>query len=213
MRIQETATYLALTMTLAYGAGRDSGDTKTNGTRPTVTLLVFVETGVDQKAISMAEKATKSIFDHSGIELVWQLCEAGRTVTDDPCSQQKGFTQFRMSIVGARPGNTTEDMLGYTHLFDDGGGVSGVYLPAAAELAARYQARLGDVLGAAIAHEIGHLLLGANAHSNDGVMFAHWGAKQFERIKINELNFASDQSKKLRTEVESRSAKMTLASR
>jgi hypothetical protein len=35
----------------------------------------------------------------------------------------------------------------------------------------------GMVLGHAIAHELGHLLLGVDAHSPEGLMRAHWTSR------------------------------------
>lgn len=55
-----------------------------------------------------------------------------------------------------------------------------------------------------IAHEIGHLILGASAHHPEGVMRADWGREQFELIKLGGLNFARPQAKLLQMEVSHR---------
>jgi hypothetical protein len=61
------------------------------------------------------------------------------------------------------------------------------------------------VLGCAIAHELGHLLLPVNSHSSDGIMQAHWDPKVISRAS-GFLSFAPDQGRLLRLRVVSRVA-------
>jgi len=46
-------------------------------------------------------------------------------------------------------------------------------------------------LGAAIAHEIGHVLLGSTEHSARGVMKARWGPAEFRELACKDLRFVS----------------------
>ena len=108
-----------------------------------------------------------------------------------------------MRIVTRRPSTASADMLGFTDLDESlGTGSAGIYYPAAAEMAKKWPVRVGEILAAAIAHEVGHLILGANAHSSRGVMYAHWGPEQFQLIGISELNFTRDQTKLLQARIE-----------
>lgn len=101
-----------------------------------------------------------------------------------------------------KPPATSDDMLGFTELDERlGNGSSGVSYPAAVQAAKEYDCDVFQVLGAAIAHEVGHLLLGAKAHTPRGVMCLHWGRTQFELISISELIFTADQSKRLRHQI------------
>jgi len=65
------------------------------------------------------------------------------------------------------------------------------------------QADVWQVLGAAIAHEVGHLLLGSAAHSGQGVMRATWEKEQLELASIGELVFTTEQAAKIRSAVTS----------
>jgi hypothetical protein len=70
----------------------------------------------------------------------------------------------------------------------------------------RELARDGDVsesqlLGHALAHEIGHLLLGARSHSVNGIMRAHWHQEELYTIARAYLFFTDEQSKRMRAEV------------
>src|SRR5262249_17234624 len=46
-----------------------------------------------------------------------------------------------------------------------------------------------QVLGHAMAHEIGHILLGSNSHSSSGLMKAKWGAEDMKRAAKGDLLF------------------------
>jgi hypothetical protein len=59
-------------------------------------------------------------------------------------------------------------------------------------LAADGDASLSDILGHAMAHEIGHLLLGPG-HSQVGIMQAEWTREDLARAARNELSFTPQQ--------------------
>jgi hypothetical protein len=61
---------------------------------------------------------------------------------------------------------------------------------------AKFEAHV--LLGCVIVHEIGHLLLGAEGHSADGIMQPHLGPKQVRQAITGTLMFTSHQSKLLR---------------
>lgn len=120
----------------------------------------------------------------------------------NPCQRELGPAEFWFRILARRPRATSDDMLGFTELDERlGTASSGVSYSAAVQAAKEYDRDVFQVLGAAIAHEVGHLLLGANAHTHLGVMCPYWGRTQFELISISELIFTADQSKRLRHQI------------
>jgi hypothetical protein len=59
---------------------------------------------------------------------------------------------------------------------------------------------LAPVLGAAMAHEIGHLLLD-HAHSETGVMRADWSKADLQLVQRGELFFTTEQGERIRTQI------------
>ena len=57
------------------------------------------------------------------------------------------------------------------------------------------------VLGRALAHEVGHLLLGTNAHSEDGVMRAVWSCDALKRNVSRDWLFAPGDARAMRQAV------------
>jgi hypothetical protein len=51
------------------------------------------------------------------------------------------------------------------------------------------------ILGCVIAHELGHLLLGSNGHSDRGIMQSQWEPRQVKQLLTGSLLFTTEQSK------------------
>jgi hypothetical protein len=63
---------------------------------------------------------------------------------------------------------------------------------------------LPPLLGAAITHEVGHLLLAGNAHTVTGIMRARWGPKQKKDALMGVLTFSQRQSEQIRADISRR---------
>jgi hypothetical protein len=71
-------------------------------------------------------------------------------------------------------------------------------------LASSISFRTEELLGLVMAHEVGHLLLGTNAHSNQGIMRATWRRRHLDARDWEEFEFTQVQTKRLRAAVLSR---------
>jgi hypothetical protein len=58
--------------------------------------------------------------------------------------------------------------------------------------------RAGSLLGAAITHEIGHVLLGSSEHSAEGIMKACWGTAEFRLLGCGRFHFTPENAEALR---------------
>jgi hypothetical protein len=195
---------LAMTISLTWGTDVGLGRScAVQSPRPAITIRVVNESEADGKELARAKKEAVRIFAQAGVDLVWLDCELGWG--GNPCQRERGPWEFWLRIVSHRPAATTRDVLGFAELDEGtGDGLAGVYYPALVATAKKWTVRLGDVMGAAVAHEVGHLVLGANVHSRRGVMQASWGKEQCEQIGISELNFTADQARMFQEQFERR---------
>jgi len=198
----------AILAVLLCGAGpgmsRPAGNSRH---RPAITIRVVNESAADARTISLARKEAMRIFAEAGIDLVWLDCDlaGSESGTGNACHQDRGPAEFWVRIVMRRPTATSGDVLGFAEIDERlGTGSAGIYYPAVEAVTRKWQVRAGEVLAAAISHEVGHLVLGAKAHSSRGVMQANWGRTQCELIAISELNFTPEEAKGLRERVETR---------
>jgi hypothetical protein len=54
-----------------------------------------------------------------------------------------------------------------------------------------------EILGGILAHEIGHLLLAENSHSETGVLRAQWGVQDLRMIACGRLWFTPEQAARM----------------
>ena len=89
---------------------------------------------------------------------------------------------------------------------DDGGFgmVAQVCAHCAEELAKEGASSYAVILGHVMAHELGHLLLGAGGHAATGLMHVPWYKKELESIAQGSLVFTSWQGDTMRRQVSTR---------
>jgi hypothetical protein len=109
--------------------------------------------------------------------------------------------QVAIRVIPKPPGNKTDPRwqhLGQSIAGHDGGTYGTIFLEPAEEEASEANLPPVIVLAYAVAHEIGHLLLGDQAHSPQGLMRARWTANDFLAMAQNRLRFTPEQVKELR---------------
>ena len=72
--------------------------------------------------------------------------------------------------------------------------IANVFMNRVTEQAAIGEFSVSRMLGHAIAHEIGHLLLGDNSHSPGGIMVAPWSKQDLWRMSKGKLLFTHQES-------------------
>jgi len=107
--------------------------------------------------------------------------------------------------MGVAPGSPTAANRVKVYVFDHM-----VEKLARAQLVARVQGKAvtnadkAQILGHAIAHEIGHLLLSMASHSRRGIMQASWGRDSMKDMALGTLTFEADEIKRIQQEVQRR---------
>jgi hypothetical protein len=79
-----------------------------------------------------------------------------------------------------------------------GGRLAYVFYDRVEPLARKYQMSDASLLGVAIAHEVGHLLLPYGSHSSTGLMQADWDDRQFLLARARLLRFTAQQAAEIR---------------
>ena len=79
----------------------------------------------------------------------------------------------------------------------DGGTYATVFLKPAEEKASDANLPRTIVLAYAAAHEVGHLLLGDQAHTPQGLMKATWDTNDFQAMAQNDFHFSPEQTREL----------------
>lgn len=159
-----------------------------------ITVLVNDSAGVDSSVLRNAEREAGRMFDAAGIEIQWVNC-----AETHECQRILGPKEFVLHIVPA--GNTRSDFVfGEAFLGEDGHGqYTDVFFDRLRQT--QGEVDLALLLGAVSAHELGHLLLGSNAHSNIGIMEPKWGAEGLRRVGMGMLLFTREQARLMKARI------------
>jgi hypothetical protein len=168
--------------------------------RPQVVVSVFNDADVGATVLAQAEREGTEIFHRAGVEVVWANCKTREVRSSDTggCERFDWPTHLSVRIL---PGSllSTNEVFGVAFLSVVGTGCySDVFYDRAVALHADSKVGLADILGNVMVHELGHLLLGSNAHAPWGIMRAHWQGEELRRMAKGNLLFTADQAGHMR---------------
>jgi hypothetical protein len=171
-----------------------------------LTVRIYDHAGLPAAALAKAEANATHVFGAIGIAPGWLHCRPGQ-VDLAACEQRPAPTDvFVMVMPHGTHHAGSSHVLGRAILSDVGRG-SHVYVfhDRVQALAAEYQQVDGAaILGHVLAHEIGHLLLGSNAHSSGGIMAARWFGKELRKVAKGELLFSTPEHARIHAELVAR---------
>jgi hypothetical protein len=170
-------------------------------TRPEVTISVHDYADVTPGLLSAAEGHAKEIYRRAGLETIWLNCSTKLERIEAESCRFCDNTHLTLKILPHAVNAQVRDridVLGTAYPSDKAGGYFAyVFYDRVQELAVRK--RLGHALLADVmAHEIGHLLLGSNVHSANGIMSARWDYDELRSIGEGAMSFIPSQSKEMR---------------
>jgi len=176
-------------------------------------VRVYDYAHVPPKVLAKAEEQADMIFLEAGVEVTWENLSPpkdpsqGRPVSPHPADS--AGIDLRM----VRHFESTTRVLRYDAMgFAVPPDTVTISLEWVDKLASLGIAEGYQVLGGAMAHEIGHLFLGANSHSAVGIMRAGWKEQDLTEASQARLNFMPDQAVRIRAEVRHRQEQQQTAS-
>jgi len=184
-----------------------SSPTLLEAAKPHVPIIIWIANyaKVPRRELSGAERTARSIFHDAWIETTWlDLPLEGTHLQDPKYDIRPG--EFFLRILGeTAPHLLRHEVLGYALPCEERKIGCGAYIsypavealayPSVETLAAREVSK-SEILGVAMAHEIGHLLLGGG-HSSKGIMKSQWNARDLREVSYHHLNFTLGEAKHL----------------
>ena len=153
--------------------------------RPQLTVVVYNDAGVPARVVESAKEAAERIYRDAGVAVAWKD-------HNDPAT---GTTELFVRIV-RRSLNLPGEDFGIAFVGGDGRGVQAdIFYSGIEQLTSNSSANPAQVLGHVMAHELGHLLLGMNSHSRQGIMQAHWTDQQLGQMSKGIVKFDKRQAK------------------
>ncbi len=147
--------------------------------------------GAVPPASPLALSVASTILGDADVHVTWTSCVSGRH-TQPACDSPVTSTDLLLRMIRCNDdANSHSPVLGYA-LIDrqqHSGALATVYVDRVASLARESGVDESLLLGRAIAHEIGHLLMGTNQHSTAGVMRARWSRHDLQRDSPDQWRF------------------------
>lgn len=156
------------------------------------TVLVYNNAQVSPKILTKAADQAKKIFRSSGLEMVWV-----HFVPDQPISQEmldrvdcvvRILPQARSMLNQSATGEALPCTLGEVACF------ANVFFDRVKDKASLGALSQDGLLAHAIAHELGHHLLGSDSHFSVGIMRPSWGSEDMRRMAKGDLLFRPEQA-------------------
>lgn len=172
--------------------------------RPAIRVEIYNYAKIRRSELRGAESQAAGLFAMAGVRIMWtewlRKPTSFRSLPDDPSPDFSvrilcgfGITQKKqdagVDVMGESiiPGGAQAPVTG---------GIANVYYNRVKEVSAAWEPSTSAILGEAIAHELGHLMLGPH-HSPQGTMKILWTRQDQDLIAHCELRFLPGQAKDL----------------
>jgi hypothetical protein len=178
--------------------------------RPSILVRTYT------KAASAAEMRTTrrtagAILGQADIQVEWLECGVPAEGTDmapQACAQPLRWNELLVRIVSAGTVESRPDVdtLGFAwvDVSAGAGSLATVYADRVSVMAQGAGVDVAELLGRAIAHEIGHLLLGTNQHAAYGLMRACWSTADLRRNRATQGLFGGQERDMIRRRIAGR---------
>jgi hypothetical protein len=202
------STFLLTISPASFGQGLNADQTGPLG----ISVFVCNYAPAASPYLDAAKQDATRIFQHVGVDIEWHDCSpaAAESQKDPSCAQLIGPMKIILRIVPAfrlAPGITDGDTLGFAVA-----NLATVSFERVAQYSLDVAVPRSRILGFAMAHEVGHLLLHSTRHAPVGIMRARWSRAALEPAAVAFLNFMPEEGPIIRTNVLAR-MKQQIASR
>lgn len=146
-----------------------------------VVVRIYDTFGVKEPVAEEARATSRMILAEAGVNVSWRECrtpgQAG-AASKDACSDRVAPRELIVRIILTPRTILDPESFGYSFVDRERGRgtLATVFADRIRDLAVQLQLPQSVLLGRAMSHEIGHLLLGTVTHSLHGVMRGHWSA-------------------------------------
>ena len=179
-----------------------SGDAVGAAPNLTVSVRTYNYAGVPTEELAGARAEAERIFDKAHIWVEWKDCRVPGRTEGAACTEPMltGSDLLLRLVERTAPGGERIVALGESMLDREqrGGVLMTVDLFPVRTVAARASTSVPALLGRAIAHEIGHLLLASGQHPRVGLMRALWSQDELRGLKPADWGFSSREAARMR---------------
>lgn len=172
--------------------------------RPAVVIRLYGQKSSAEE-FTVAAALAGTILGQAGLGVSWVGCWSGNPAaaqTPADCERPVQPNQLILRLVRGGDFNAAghHASLGFSlvDLHARGGSVATVYVDRVKALARGARIESADLLARAIAHEVGHLLMGTTQHASSGLMRAVWSQAELRRKVAADWQFSNAEAQTMR---------------
>ena len=168
-----------------------------------ITVALYDDVHLSRRVLTDAQDETTRVYQKAQINISWIECKSSKTnpAPDLRCQYPSSATHLNLRIV-PHASKSSDGIFGVAFLSAGGTGAYGdVFYDSVEKLDRDWHVGSARVLGYVMAHELGHLLLGLNAHSRQGIMCPSWHGDQLRLAGMGTLLFSEEQARFMRDRV------------
>ena len=187
---------LAVVVTMAYLA---MGAERNLPQYPQLRVFVMNDANASTRLLLDAERQAAGVLLQAGVEVEWVNCSRSST-----CYGDEGFGVGGLIVrIVPRARTLSTEVIGVSFLDPRGNGTYAdiFFEPVVRLREVNHDVSLAVILGNVMTHEVGHLLLGSNAHAPIGIMRGHWERDDLLSIRAAEMQFTKEQSQRIKRKV------------
>src|SRR5262245_17839341 len=158
-----------------------------------VTVRVYDATALDGKMRQSALELAGTALAKASVEVTWRVC-SGATAQASYCDVRLAPGELAIRIVRLATADERAGTMRLGDAFVDGqigrGVLATIYLDRVIRLADQSGADQRALLGRAIAHELGHLLMATSGHGPIGLMRGYWSQEEIRSGRPTDWMFA-----------------------
>lgn len=158
-----------------------------------LTIVIYNHANVGPEVLSGAEHTVSNILDHAGVQVVWRegfAYAAERRAMSSPPPEDPATLVIKLQPESESGRYGVRPVCG------------GIGFPSGAII---FVQRLDATwLGYVMAHELGHMLLGPNAHAVAGIMRGTFLPEDWEKAAQGTLGFTGSQNRQIREWIDRR---------
>lgn len=164
-----------------------------------VMIVVYDSAQIGVKTLDRTERIAGTILQTAGVQSDWntgsieELWNRGTDFTaysPADCEERPTSAILRVQIVPRAPSGIAAQALGYSLPCAKRGVQVTIFADRAANVSQMGGPTFGRVLGYAVAHELGHLLLHSGAHDTAGLMKDIWSKRDWQRAAVSIIPFS-----------------------
>lgn len=186
----------------------------------TIVVRTYNYVSAPDSLIESARRETEAVFDGAGLRVIWIDCAVdrhGQPGKLESCTAPLGDNELLLRLLAAHAeASGRQASLGFSLVDprDPRPVLATIYLDRVLEVAESGRLERAPILGRAMAHELGHLLLRSTGHAPSGLMRAFWFQTELRGERASDWQFSRREAASMRAALDARStAAIVMASK